>query len=116
MKALIKNGLVIDPANSIKDKYDVLIENSIVKRVDKKIEEEVNHVIDAKGLIVSPGFVDLHANFCDPGATDREDLKSGSFSAAKGGFTHVILGTENKPAPSECNVIDYIIKYNACQY
>ena len=113
MKALIKNGLVIDPANSIKDKYDVLIENSIVKRVDKKIEEEVNHVIDAKGLIVSPGFVDLHANFCDPGATDREDLKSGSFSAAKGGFTHVILGTENKPAPSECNVIDYIIKYSS---
>ena len=111
MKALIKNGTVIDPVNSIKDKYDILIENNIVKSVKKKIDEEVNYVIDAKGMFVSPGFVDLHANFCDPGATDREDLKSGSLSAAKGGYTHVVLGVDNKPAPSECNVIDYIIRY-----
>ena len=111
MRALIKNGMVIDPANSIKEKRDILIENSIVKLVKKKIDEDANYVIDAKGMIVSPGFVDLHANFCDPGATDREDLKSGSLSAAKGGFTHVVLGVDNKPAPSECNVIDYIVRY-----
>ena len=111
MRALIKNGMVIDPANSIKEKRDILIENSIVKLVKKKIDEDANYVIDAKGLIVAPGFVDLHANFCDPGATDREDLKSGSLSAAKGGFTHVVLGVDNKPAPSECNVIDYIVRY-----
>ena len=111
MKALIKNGMVIDPVNSIKEKCDILIENNIVKSVKKKIDEEANYVIDAKGMIVSPGFVDLHANFCDPGATDREDLKTGSLSAAKGGYTHVLLGVDNKPAPSECNVIDYIIRY-----
>lgn len=111
MKALIKNGMVIDPANSIKEKRDILIENSLVKSISKKIDEEANYVIDAKGMIVAPGFVDLHANFCDPGATDREDLKSGSLSAAKGGYTHVVLGVDNKPAPSECNVIDYIVKY-----
>ena len=111
MKALIKNGMVIDPVNSIKEKNDILIENNIVKSIKKKIDEEANYIIDAKGMIVSPGFVDLHANFCDPGATDREDLKSGSLSAAKGGYTHVVLGVDNKPAPSECNVIDYIIRY-----
>ena len=111
MKVLIKNGLVIDPANSIKEKRDILIENSIVKSVAKSITEETNYVIDAKGLTISPGFVDLHPNFCDPGATDREDLKSGALSAAKGGITHVVLGVDNKPAPSECNVIDYIMRY-----
>ena len=111
MKALIKNGMVIDPVNSIKEKNDILIENNIVKSIKKKIDEEANYIIDAKGMIVSPGFVDLHANFCDPGATDREDLKSGSLSASKGGYTHVVLGVDNKPAPSECNVIDYIIRY-----
>ena len=111
MKVLIKNGLVIDPANSIKEKRDVLIENGIVKSVQKNITEEAKYAIDAKGFIVSPGFVDLHPNFCDPGATDREDLKSGSLSAAKGGITHVVLGVDNKPAPSECNVIDYIMRY-----
>ena len=111
MKVLITNGTIIDPMNSIKDKMDVLIENNLIKAVEKKITYQADYVIDAKGLIVSPGFVDLHPNFCDPGATDREDLKSGSFSAAKGGITHVVLGVDNKPAPSECNVIDYIIRY-----
>ena len=111
MKVLIKNGTIIDPINSIKEKRDVLLEKNIVKGVSKKITENADYVIDAKGMIVSPGFVDLHPNFCDPGATDREDLKSGSFSAAKGGITHVILGVDNKPAPSECNVIDYIKRY-----
>ena len=113
MKALIKNGLVIDPENKIKEKRDVLIENQKIVEVKKSISDEANYVIDAKGLIVAPGFVDLHANFCDPGATDREDLKTGSLAAAKGGFTHVVLGTDNKPAPSESNVIDYINKYRS---
>ena len=111
MKALIKNGLIIDPVNSIKDKLDILIENSIVKEVKRNIKDDTENVIDAKGMIVSPGFVDLHANFCDPGVTLREDLKTGSLAAAKGGYTHVVLGTDNKPAPSECNVIEYIKKY-----
>lgn len=111
MKALIKNGFVIDPINSIKERKDILIENGVVTSVKKSIKEEAKYVIDAKGMIVSPGFVDLHANFCDPGATDREDLKTGSLAAAKGGYTHVVLGTDNKPAPSESNVIDYIVKY-----
>ena len=112
MRVLIKNGLLIDPKNKIKEKLDVLIVDKLIKNISKNITEEVDHIIDADGFIVSPGFVDIHANFCDPGVTSREDLKSGSISAAKGGYTHVILGTENKPAPSECNVIDYIVKYS----
>ena len=111
MKVLIKNGTIIDPTYNLKEKKDILIENQNVVNIKKKITEDVDYVIDAKNMIVAPGFVDLHANFCDPGATDREDLKSGSFAAAKGGFTHVVLGTDNKPAPSESNVIDYINKY-----
>lgn len=111
MRVLIKNGLVIDPANSIKEKEDILIENGLVKEIKKNIKVDVDYTVDASGMIVSPGFVDLHTNFCDPGVTVREDLKSGSLSAAKGGFTHVVLGTDNKPSPSECNVIEYIKKY-----
>ena len=63
MKVLIKNGTIIDPINSIKEKRDVLLEKSIVKGVSKKITENADYVIDAKGMIVSPGFVDLHSNF-----------------------------------------------------
>lgn len=111
MKALIKNGTIIDPVYNVKEKKDILIENQNVVSIKKNIKEEVNYVIDASDMIVAPGFVDLHANFCDPGATDREDLKTGSLAAAKGGYTHVVLGVDNKPAPSESNVIDYINKY-----
>lgn len=111
MKALIQKGLVIDPVNDIKEKLDILIENGKIAKISKNIKDEADYVIDASGMIVSPGFVDLHANFNDPGSTGREDLKSGCLAAAKGGYTHVVLGTGNKPAPSESNVIDYILKY-----
>ena len=111
MRALIKNGTIIDPANKINEKKDILIEGSKVVKINKNIKDNAEYIIDAKGYIVSPGFVDLHTNFCDPGDTDREDLKTGSFAAAKGGYTHVVLGTDNRPAPSESNVIDYINRY-----
>ena len=112
MLVLIKNGLVIDPKNQKEDKLDILIEDGEIVKIEKKINESYDYVLDATGFIVSPGFVDLHPNFCDPGVTSREDLKTGSISAAKGGFTHVVLGTENKPAPSQCNVIEYINEYS----
>ena len=89
----------------------LIFTNGKVVKIEKKINETADHEIDAEGLIVSPGFVDLHANFCDPGVTSREDLKTGSLCAAKGGYTHVVLGADNKPAPSEVNVIEYIKKY-----
>ena len=112
MLVLIKNGLVIDPKNQKEDKLDILIEDGEIIKIEKKINESYDYILDAAGFVVAPGFVDLHPNFCDPGVTSREDLKTGSLSAAKGGFTHVVLGTENKPAPSQCNVIEYINEYS----
>lgn len=111
MKVLIKNGQVIDSKNKRNEKLDILLVDGKISKISKSISVNSDYEIDAKGMIVSPGFVDLHANFCDPGATNREDLKSGSIAAAKGGYTHVVLGVDNKPAPSESNVIDYINKY-----
>ena len=112
MRVIIKNGLVIDPKNQKEDKLDILIEDGEISKIEKKINESYDYIIDASKLIVAPGFVDLHPNFCDPGVTSREDLKTGSLAAAKGGFTHVVLGTDNKPAPSQCNVIEYINEYS----
>ena len=112
MKIKIANGLVIDPKNKRHDKLDILFEDNEIIKIAKKITDEVDYELDATDCIVSPGFVDVHPNFCDPGVTSREDLKTGSMSAVKGGFTHVILGTDNKPAPSQCNVIEYINRFS----
>lgn len=111
MKVLIKDGLVIDPKNKRNSQLDILLEDGIITKIKKNINETYDYLLDAKNYIVSPAFVDLHTNFCDPGVTVREDLKSGSLSAIKGGYGFVVLGTDNKPAPSECNVIDYIMRY-----
>ena len=118
MTVLIKNGTLIDPKNGINEKLDIVLEDNKVKEIKKGIKEDkdgekqYNHIIDAKGLIISPGFVDVYANFCDPGVTTKEDLKSGSLASAKGGFTTVILGVDNVPSTGEVNVIEYIHKYS----
>ena len=118
MNVLIKNGTLIDPKNNIKEKLDIVLEDKRVKQIAKKIKEVdengeriFKHVIDAKGMIVAPGFVDVYPNFCDPGVTTKEDLKTGSLASVKGGFTYVVLGVDNVPSTGEVNVIEYIRKY-----
>lgn len=111
LKVLIKNGLVIDPKNDVWANLDIYIEGKDIKEMAKKLNYEADYVVDATDMIVSPGFVDLHTNFCDPGDNSREDLKSGSLAAAKGGFTWIVLGSEHKPSTSEANVLDYITKF-----
>ena len=119
MTVLIKNGTLIDPKNNINEKLDIILEDNKVKEISKGIKEDkngenvFNHIIDAKGMIIAPGFVDVYANFCDPGVTTKEDLKSGSLASAKGGFTTVILGVDNVPSTGEVNVIEYIHKYSS---
>ena len=119
MTVLIKNGTLIDPKNNINEKLDIVLEDKKVKEIGKNIREDsvgynkFNHVIDAKGMIISPGFIDVYANFCDPGVTTKEDLKSGSLSSVKGGFTTIILGVDNVPSTGEVNVIEYIHKYSS---
>lgn len=113
MKVLIKGGEVINPKSKLSGKLDILFEKDTILKIEKNINEsEAKHIVNAKGCIVCPGFVDLHANFMDPGTTSKENLKTGCLSGAKGGFTSVVLGTENKPSPDAVNVIDYIKSYN----
>lgn len=111
MRVLIKGGLVIDPKNKRHSQLDILLDDGIIVKIKADISDKYDYLLGVENLIVSPAFVDLHTNFCDPGVTVREDLKSGSLSAIKGGYGFIVLGTDNKPAPSECNVIDYIMRY-----
>ena len=93
----IKNGRVLDPANSIDAILDIIIENGKIAAVGR-FERVEGEVLDAAGLWVMPGFIDLHVHFREPGQTHKEDIASGLAAAALGGFTTVCTMPNTTPA------------------
>ncbi|MDD7740200.1 MAG: dihydroorotase [Lachnospiraceae bacterium] len=108
MSILIKNGQVIDPDTKRNEVCDVLIENGLIARVEKSIEEAADQVIDAAGCYVMPGLIDMHVHFRDPGLTYKEDIQSGSKAAAKGGVTTVVAMPNTKPVIDSPDRVDYV--------
>ena len=98
---VIKNGRVIDPVNNVDEVMDVVVDGDEIVKTGKNLGvDELGsdaRVIDATGLVVSPGLVDSHVHFRDPGFTYKEDIYSGAKAAAKGGVTTVILMANTKP-------------------
>ena len=84
---LIKGGRVVDPASAVDGVQDVLVKKGRVAEVGKDLKAGKNtRVVEAHGMLVLPGFVDLHAHFRTPGREDEEDLATGSAAAAAGGY------------------------------
>lgn len=108
---LIKNGRLIDPMSMTDDKLDILIEDEKVVKIGKSIQENQNtKVIDASGCIVSPGLVDIHSHFRDPGFTYKEDIISGSEAAAMGGYTTVVCMANTKPVIDNVEDLEYVLQ------
>lgn len=106
---LIKNGRLVNPATNTDEVMDVAIENGKILKVEKGIEENgFEKVIDAAGKIVAPGPIDVHVHFRDPGFEHKEDLLTGSASAAKGGFTTVVCMANTKPVVDSVEVLNYV--------
>jgi dihydroorotase len=106
MTTLIKNGTAyIDRAFV---KKDILIEDKLITRIEDKINEPAEKVIDAKGMHVFPGFVDIHVHLRDPGQTYKEDIVSGTRSAARGGFTSLCAMPNTDPVVDNIATVDYI--------
>lgn len=107
---LIKNGRIIDPESKRDKKADILIDGEIIKKIEKNIKEEgIDEIIDAEGKIVSPGLIDVHVHFRDPGLTYKEDILTGSRAAARGGFTTVVCMANTKPAVDNKETLEYIL-------
>ena len=114
-KYLIKNGRVIDPANKIDDILDILISNGRIEKVGKDLNDKAE-TIDAKGLIVAPGLVDMHTHLREPGREDEETICSGTRAAIKGGFTSVACMPNTEPPldnPAIIKTLKEIIKKDA---
>jgi len=103
---LIRGGLVMDPESGRVGFCDVRTEGGKILEVAPNItlfpSEEI---VSADGCIVAPGFVDLHVHFRDPGLTHKEDLSTGSLSAAAGGFTSVVCMANTKPVMDSSELV-----------
>jgi dihydroorotase len=105
-KILIKNGRVIDPANNFDQVADILIIGEKVAKVGS-VKEDCDCVIDAKDRIVSPGLIDLHVHFREPGDEEEETILSGSNAAVAGGFTSVVIMPNTNPVIDDQTSIEF---------
>ncbi|GAB4318426.1 MAG: dihydroorotase [Candidatus Sumerlaeia bacterium] len=97
MKILIRGGRVIDPANGRDGVFDVLIQEGRIAAVRPGIHVNPDKVIEAAGLLVTPGLIDLHVHLRQPGFEAKETIKSGSRAAAAGGFTTICAMPNTNP-------------------
>lgn len=109
MKLLIKNGRVVDPESQTDDKLDILIDNGRIADINKNIKTEAQRSIDATGLIVAPGFIDMHVHLREPGQENKETIRTGARAAAKGGFTSIACMPNTAPINDNVSVTDYIV-------
>lgn len=122
---LIKNGRVIDPKSGNDAVMDLVVAQGKIIDMGEGLAEKftgmnavaagtsVNvsglEVIDAAGLVVAPGLIDVHVHFRDPGLTYKEDIQTGAKAAAKGGFTTVICMANTKPPVDNVETLEYVL-------
>lgn len=110
MNILIQNGRVIDPSRGLDDKADVLIENGVITKVGSKTKaSESIRTIDASGMVVMPGLIDLHTHLREPGHEHKETIRTGTRAAVAGGFTAICAMANTLPPNDERAVTEMII-------
>lgn len=109
---LVKNGRVVDPASKTDAALDILLDGETIKEVaavGKIAASQNSEVFDAAGLIVAPGFIDLHVHLREPGQESSETIETGTRAAARGGFTAVCCMPNTKPVNDNASVTRFIL-------
>lgn len=108
---LVKNGRLIDPSSGRDEIADILIEGETIKQIGRNISGvKAERVIDAAGLIVAPGLIDVHTHLREPGYEWKETIATGTAAAARGGFTSVVCMANTDPVNDNKSVTEYIMK------
>ena len=109
-RILIQGGRVIDPSQDLDGTLDVLIEDGAIAKIDGRIDKPENtEVIDAAGLIVAPGLIDIHVHLREPGQEYKETVRTGTLAAAAGGFTGVACMANTEPVNDTRSVTEHIL-------
>jgi dihydroorotase len=107
---LIKNGRVLDPASRTDAALDVLLDGERVSQLGANLTAPDAEIFDAKGLIVAPGFIDLHCHLREPGQEMSETIETGTRAAARGGFAAVCCMPNTQPVNDSASVTRGIIE------
>ena len=105
---VVRNGRIVDPASGRDEPGDLWLRDGRIADRPADGEAEGADVIDATGLVVLPGLIDLHAHLCEPGYEYREDLESGALAAAAGGFTAVACMPDTDPVIDDAPAVKFI--------
>ncbi|HEX8324157.1 MAG TPA: dihydroorotase [Tepidisphaeraceae bacterium] len=105
---LIQNGTLLDPSQNLQQKADLLIENGKIVKIGTGLKAD--QTIDATGRYVTPGLIDVHVHFREPGDEEEETLASGAAAAVAGGFTTVCVMPNTKPAIDNAAQIEFVLR------
>jgi len=109
-KLVIKNGRVVDPSQDLDRVCDLGIEDGVIQHIGEAIPTTGAEQFDASGLIVAPGFIDMHVHLREPGFEHAETIETGSRAAAAGGFTSICCMPNTDPVNDKPTVTSYIIE------
>ncbi|MGN7611127.1 dihydroorotase [Magnetococcales bacterium HHB-1] len=110
---VIRGGRVIDPANHLEQTSDILIQDGVIRQVGKIDPPSEAQIIDADGLIVAPGLVDMHVHLREPGFEYKETIVGGCESAAAGGVTSMAAMPNTRPAVDDISTVRYVLEQAA---
>jgi dihydroorotase len=109
MLVLIRQAKIVDPRSDFHDKVvDLLIEDGSIKSIAPSIKQKADTVIEAEGLHLSPGWIDVFADYREPGYEQKETIKTGLDAAAAGGFTDVLLAPNTNPVVSSKSIVEFV--------
>jgi dihydroorotase len=108
-RLLIKNGRVIDPASGFDAQADLALENGRIAALGPNLDFDQAEVYDASGMVVAPGFIDIHVHLREPGIEHAETIETGARAAAAGGFTSICCMPNTVPVNDSATVTSYIV-------
>ena len=107
----IRGAKILDPLRGTQETADILIRDGRIAAIGELLDESsCGRILEASGLTLAPGFVDVHVHFRDPGLTYKEEIRTGAAAAAAGGFTTVICMANTKPVADNPETLSYILE------
>ncbi len=110
MSILIKGGRILDPSQQLDRVMDLLLVDGKVSQIEESIDTDADRVVDACGMYVMPGLIDMHVHLREPGFEHKETIRTGGMAAARGGFTTICPMPNTKPATDNPERVSFVVQ------